>query len=285
MNPDIEFFYKKRKLARSSRPGGHSSSICGSGMVFDRLVSLIDNPDPRRIDIRASLRDPFEQWWVREFKQKAAIPVVAILDLSSSMSFSGEEKNIFFLLDFLQSLARSTYLTGDRMGLIGFDERVKKDWIFTPNRKRVLDRNKINELFSNIKLNKGHGGIRELPLWLSRESGLVFFVSDFHFSLNLFDEFLINSCRHEIVPIIIQDKVETDGWPSKGISLLSDSESGKRRLVWIGQEWKSKLLNSYNARNKKIRKICSKHGINPLFMGGKFDSKKISSYFLNGGIS
>ena len=75
-------------------------------MIFDRLVSLVENPDPRRLDIRASLRDPFEQWRVREFRQKAAIPVMAILDLSASMSFNGEEKNILSLKDFLNSLQR-----------------------------------------------------------------------------------------------------------------------------------------------------------------------------------
>jgi uncharacterized protein (DUF58 family) len=283
LNSNIEFFYKKRKLARSSRPGGHPSSIRGAGMIFDRLVSLVDNPDPRRLDIRASLRDPFEQWWVREFKQKAVIPVFAILDLSSSVSFHGEEKNIFFLKDFLKSLHRSTYLMGDRMGLIGFDKKVREDWSFQASHKRILDERQIIQLFQNIKLGKGHTGIKELPVWLPRESGLIFFLSDFHFSLNLFDDFLIKASRHEVVPIVIQDRAETDGWPSSGISVLSDSESGKKRLVWIGEEWKSKLRESYKNRNAEIKSICSKHGISPLFMSGKFAAENVSSYFLTGG--
>ena len=270
-------------MARSSRPGGHSSSVRGAGMVFDRLVTLIDNPDPRRLDIRASLRDPFEQWWVREYKQKAAIPVIAILDLSLSAGFEGEEKNIFFLESFLKSLLRSTYLMGDRVGLIAFDMEIKEEWVFQASQKRILDERKITNLFQNIKLKKGHAGIKKLPLWLGKESGLIFFISDFHFSLNLFDDFLTNSTHHEIVPIVLQDRVEKNGWPSRGISVLTDSETGKRRLVWIGDEWKKKLRASYNNRNKKIRKICSKHGILPLFMSGKFEPKKISSYFLTGG--
>ena len=111
-------------------------------MVFDRLVTLIDNPDPRRLDIRASLRDPFEQWWVREYKQKATIPVIAILDLSLSAGFEGEEKNIFFLESFLKSLLRSTYLMGDRVGLIAFDMEIKEEWVFQASEKRILEERK-----------------------------------------------------------------------------------------------------------------------------------------------
>lgn len=251
-------------------------------MVFNRLVSLVDNPDPRRLDIRASLLDPFEQWRVREFRQKATIPVTAVLDLSSSISFHGEEKNILFLYDFLKSLLRSTYSKGDRVGLIGFDKKVREDWLFRASQKGILDERKINDLFKNINLGKGHEGIKNLFLRLPKDSGLVFFLSDFHFPLDLFDEFLINSGNHEIVPIIIQDRAETDGWPNSGVSLLSDSESGRKRLVWIGEQWKKKLKESYKNRNVKIRKICSRHGVSPLFMGGKFDPKNISTYFLTG---
>jgi hypothetical protein len=282
LNSNIEFFYKKRKLARSSIPGGHSSSIKGAGMIFDRLVSLVENPDPRRLDIRASLKDPFEQWRVREFRQKAAIPVTAIIDLSASMSFHGEVKNILFLKDFLNSLQRSTHIMGDRMGLIGFDKVVKKEWLFQVSQKRILDERKIIELFKNLKLVKGHSGIKKLHSWLPREPGLVFFLSDFHFSLNLFDDFLTNTNRHEVIPIIIQDEAEVNGWPLRGLCVLSDSESGKKRLVWIGEEWRAKLKESYEKRNTKIREICNKHGISPLFMNSRFEPKNVSSYFLTG---
>ena len=283
LNSYIEFFYKKRKLARSSIPGGHLSSIRGAGMIFDRLVSLVENPDPRRLDIRASLRDPFEQWRVREFRQKAAIPVMAILDLSASMSFHGEEKNILFLKDFLHSLLRLTHVMGDRMGLIGFDKDVRKEWVFQVSQRRIIDERKIIDLFKNLKLGKGHSGIKKLHSWLPREPGLVFFLSDFHFSLHLFEEFLTNANRHEIVPVVIQDKAEVFGWPPRGLSVLSDSESRKKRLVWISEEWRVKLKESYQKRNTKIKEICSKHHISPLFMNGKFEAKNVSSYFLTGG--
>ena len=281
----MEFFYKKRRLASSSRPGGHSSSIKGAGMIFDKLVTLINNPDPRRLDIMSSLKDPYEQWWVREYRQKASIPVVALLDLSTSISFEGEYENVFFLMDFLKSLSRSAYRMGDRLGLVGFDNSIRYDWYFPPSSKRVIDDHLIEKKFKNIKFQRGHNGIKKLHALLPKEPCLIFFVSDFHFSFDLFEKFIINSPMHEIVPLVIQDYVEASGWRKNGVSLLSDSETNRKRLVWVGNDWRKKVEDSYKKRNDKIKKICSKYNISPLFMHGKFESERVSSYFLMGDLN
>ena len=285
MISQIEFFYKKRRFASSSRPGGHSSSIKGTGMIFDKLVTLINNPDPRRLDIMASLKDPFEQWWVREYRQRASIPVVALLDLSTSVSFEGENDNVFFLMDFLKSLSRSTYRMGDRLGLVGFDNSIKDDWYYPPSSKRIINNSLIEKLFKNIEFQRGHNGIKILHTLLPKEPGLVFFVSDFHISLDLFEKFIIDSPRQEIVPIVIQDLAEVSGWKKNGVSLLSDSETNRKRLVWIGNDWRKKIEDSYKNRNERIKKICSKYNIYPLFMSGKFESERVSSHFLMGDLS
>ncbi|TAN51142.1 MAG: hypothetical protein EPN21_07340 [Methylococcaceae bacterium] len=39
------------------RPGIHASRHAGSGQLFQRLAGLLDYPDPRRLDLRASLTD------------------------------------------------------------------------------------------------------------------------------------------------------------------------------------------------------------------------------------
>ena len=42
-----------------------------------------------------------------------------------------------FLKEFLKSLQRSTQVMGDRMGLIGFDNNVREEWVFKVNQKRL----------------------------------------------------------------------------------------------------------------------------------------------------
>lgn len=84
-----EIHYKVSWRATGSYPGHHSSRQKGSGLQFCIHVPLIDAPDPRRFDIRASLRDPFQQVRVRVYLQTSSIPVYVIADLSASMNFKG----------------------------------------------------------------------------------------------------------------------------------------------------------------------------------------------------
>ena len=70
-------------------PGHHRSTRGDSGFEFRGHAALLDAPDPRRLDLHASLRDPFGDWRVRVYSQRKAIPVVVVADLSASMGFAG----------------------------------------------------------------------------------------------------------------------------------------------------------------------------------------------------
>ncbi len=71
------------------RAGAHRGTLAGSGGLFRDFVSLLDYPDPRRIDLRVSVRDPFEAIHVRRFEQNSAISVYVLVDVSASMGFGG----------------------------------------------------------------------------------------------------------------------------------------------------------------------------------------------------
>ena len=76
-------------------------------MEFNRLVSLQQYPDPRRLDLRASIIDPYKRWLVREFKQKSSVSVFAIVDLSASVRFNGVQ-NGNLISKILTSVMKST---------------------------------------------------------------------------------------------------------------------------------------------------------------------------------
>ena len=81
------FSYHIGWRSRGRHPGRHASTQRGMGMEFRGHTTLLSYPDPRRIDIRQTIRDPLEQVHVRLFNQKSATPVYVICDLSGSMSF------------------------------------------------------------------------------------------------------------------------------------------------------------------------------------------------------
>ena len=87
-----EFSYHIGWRSRSRRPGRHKSNQRGMGMEFRGHTTLLAYPDPRRIDIRQTIRDPLEQIHVRLFNQKSVTPVFVLCDLSGSMQYGAKQK-------------------------------------------------------------------------------------------------------------------------------------------------------------------------------------------------
>src|SRR3954470_5019086 len=102
-----KFYYSIGWRSRARHPGSHNSNQRGMGMEFRGHTTLLSYPDPRRIDIRQTIRDPLEQVYVRIFNQKSATPVFAITDLSGSMNFGGSHRKIELAARIAESIAMS----------------------------------------------------------------------------------------------------------------------------------------------------------------------------------
>jgi uncharacterized protein (DUF58 family) len=83
-----QFFYPVPWRAHSYHAGATLTKHHGNGTDFAGYASLLACPDPKRIDIRASVRTQPQQWLVRTYLERAAIHAYAILDISSSLFFS-----------------------------------------------------------------------------------------------------------------------------------------------------------------------------------------------------
>jgi uncharacterized protein (DUF58 family) len=274
-----EFHYRLPGKAYSQRPGAHQSNMSGGGMLFRRHVSLFAHPDPRRLDVRASLRDPAEQWWVREYQQRAAIPVVTVLDLSSSMTFTGQHDTAAAASDFVHAAAWSASRMGDRFGLVGFDARLRDDCYLPVRQQRAAVDSVLEQLRDNPQRQAGHAGLLEVPAWLPRESGLIFVVSDFHWPLTVLQSFLEAVPRHHVVPVVIRDRSEFSDWPTRGFALGQDIESGERRLLWLRRSWDAAPADAYAERDQALRDLCQSFDTRPLFLRDGFSADAVSAHF------
>ena len=68
--------YRFAGHSRAIYPGAHKSHTQGDGLLFKHHQSLMAYPDPRRIDLRASVLDIFEHYQVRISEQRQHINVV-----------------------------------------------------------------------------------------------------------------------------------------------------------------------------------------------------------------
>ena len=279
MEETFDFQYKLFGSSKSSRPGSHKSSERGSGMEFNRLVSLQQYPDPRRLDLRASIIDPYERWLVREFKQRSAVSVFAIVDLSASVRFNGLQNGKALIIKILTSVMNSTRRYGDRFGLIGFDNKFRKDWFMPATQRIPVNFDTLNLQFSSGKAERGHKGLMEAPNWLPKERCLIFFISDFHFSLNLLSYFFSRTIPHQVVPIILEDEVEHSGYDRFGFAFLSDSETRRKKLVLLTKKFKDSLKENYRKRDQQLLTICRQFNSMPVKILGDFDPKVLTEHF------
>ncbi len=279
MEETSDFQYKLSGFSKSSRPGSHKSSERGSGMEFNRLVSLQQYPDPRRLDLRASFIDPYERWLVREFKQRSAVPVFAIVDLSASVRFHGLQNGKNLIAKILTSVMNSVRRYGDRFGLIGFDNKFRQDWFMPATQRVPVNFDTLNLQFPPGKTGRGHKGLMEAPNWLPKEKCLLFFISDFHISLNLLSHFFSRTISHQVVPIILEDEVEHSGYDRFGFAFLSDSETRRKKLVLLTKKFKDSLKENYRKRDQQILAICRQYNCRPAKILGDFDPKVLTEHF------
>ena len=133
MDAPEEFHYRLSGRISGQRPGSHRGSSVGAGQEFVTHLSLYDRPDPRRLDLRASLRTLHDAWLVRVNRQRAGSSVRAIVDVSASMCFGSRRPKLHVAADFIEALGMSAFRVGDAVGMMAFDVAERPE-LFMPAR-------------------------------------------------------------------------------------------------------------------------------------------------------
>lgn len=274
-----EFHYRASEPALGHFPGHHRSRRGEAGFELRGHASLLDAPDPRRLDLHASLRDPFGQWRVRVYSQRMAVPVLLVADLSASMSHAGRVRRLDVLADFTESLAASAWRTGDSFGFVGCDETARRDWFQPPTRMRGAGERIAARLRGWQPAGRSARGLLDAHRHLPRQRALVFLVSDFHLPLADVETVLKRLAPHEVVPVVLWDPAEFAPAAERGLLPLVDAESGERRLVW----WRPALRERWEARRRErhaaLVALCRRYRHEPLLLDGGFDADRVTRHF------
>jgi uncharacterized protein (DUF58 family) len=273
------FDYHINWRSRGRNPGRHASTQRGMGMEFRGHTTLLSYPDPRRIDIRQTIRDPMEQVYVRLFNQKSATPVFVICDLSGSMNFGAKKRKIKLAAEIAESIAQSASEHHDPFGFIGFDEKVREDWISTTSFKSHHAIAMAESLKDFHPAPVNCNGITEVYRYLPRERSLVFLISDFHMPNDLLEEGLSNLLKHYIVPVVLWDAAEYRNLPEFGLANVTDAESGEKRTLFIRKQLREKIIQSFENRREEIYELFMRFDMPPFYVEGDFDPDLMTDYF------
>jgi uncharacterized protein (DUF58 family) len=274
-----EFTYQIGWRTRGRHPGRHSSMQRGLGMEFRGHAPLISYPDPRRIDLRQTIRDPFDQVWVRIFNQKSSVPVYVVCDLSGSMGFSGQMRKLEIAAEITASAAYSAFRVNDPFGFVGFDEKVRDDWMFTSTTKVHGAFELTDRLAAHRPGHVAATALGDVAQFLPRERSLVLLVSDFHTPLDLLGDQLTTLMRHHVVPLVLWDAAEYRNLPEFGIASVTDCETGARRTLFLRKNYRERILQAFEDRRSALETLFMSVDMPPLFIEDRFEADDLTEYF------
>jgi uncharacterized protein (DUF58 family) len=280
MAPIRELHYRITGAATGLFPGAHRSRSGDSGFEFRGHAPLHDAPDARRLDLHASLRDPFGGWLVRLSSERRSIPVVLVADLSASMAFEGPVRKLDVLADFAASLAWSAVRSGDSFGFVGCDERIRSELMLPQTRRRGagLELARALRLFrpSGRSARALHDAHRHLPL----RRALVFLVSDFHLPLADVARVLSSLAAHDVVPVVLWQPVEFALSAANALAQVQEPESGERRWLWWRPALRERWRAAQAARREALLQVFRARRLDPLFIEGAFDADAVTRHFV-----
>jgi uncharacterized protein (DUF58 family) len=272
--------YHVRWRPSGYQPGASRGVVAGIGDQLRSVVLLRDHPDPRRLDLRASLRDPFENIWVRDFNLNSALKVIVLVDTSASMGYVGKVNRLHVAQKIASQLALSAYRSGDAFGLFAGGETLNKQCMLPPkaNRGAWLW---VNHHFAKLKAQGKHAdGLFSAIPYLPQRRCLVFVVSDFRWPAGKLKLLLKKLSHHDVVPVMLQDPAEVDELPKSGIAILRDAENGAGQFVWMRASLQKQMEDLRAQHISNVEDACRMYGGKPFVVKGEFSTALLTKYFM-----
>jgi len=284
-----EFHYRLPRRIGGWRPGSHRGSSLGAGQEFVSHMRLYDRPDPRRLDLRASLRNIQQEWLVRVNRQRSSIPVHAVVDVSASMCFGWPRSKLQIAAEFIEAAGQSTFRLGDAFGMLAFDTRERRDLVVPATVSRGIGETMAKQLrdcrgsarggVATACADGAAAGLDEAIQHLAGRRGLVFLVSDFHWPLAGMTATLDALTHAFVVPVVVWHDAEVEPPARNGLAQLRDVESGAQRSIWMRPRIREKWRKSIAARRAELDRAFALRGIRTFYVTGRFDSEALSQYF------
>ena len=273
------FDYHINWKSMGHHPGQHKSVQRGMGIEFAGHATLLDYPDPRRIDIRQTIRDPFEQIQVRIFNQRSATPVMICVDLSSSMNFGSDKTKLRYAAEIASIINNSVMAKSDAIGFIGIQDEIDPEWVARLSYKSYRTQILIDQLSNYQAKKSGHQGIKSIYQLLPKDKTLIFFISDFHMPIEDIKQGISLLSRHRVVPIILWNKSEYQDLPNFGIITINDPESGEESTIFLRKKMIQRIQQRFLERKEMLQKTFLELNAPPFFVDDIFQPLLMSEYF------
>lgn len=273
------FYYQIPWKSSSIHFGEHRGTQRGLGFEFKGNVPLIDYPDARRVDLRQTLRDPYEQVQVKLFNQDNTTPIFAVCDLSSSMQYKGQGRKLDLAKEIAASIAYSAFDKSDVFSFIAYNNHVIEDLTLSLSHHVHQSFEVIEQLGEYKKMRVSSEGILEVPEYLSQNRGLVFWISDFHMPIPMIEQALNAMYGHQVIPIVLWDDHEYKKLPKFGFGNMIDPETGLNRTIFFREAIRVQFEDAFAERKQALEALFTRFDSQAIYISGKYDPDVMSHYF------
>ncbi|MBI4442412.1 MAG: DUF58 domain-containing protein [Acidobacteria bacterium] len=255
---------------RSMRFGQSRSPVRGTGYEFETHRKYEVGEDLRRVDWNVSARMQ-EIFLKRNFEEKE-ITVFLVVDVSHSMDFStAPHSKRLRVMQVAATLGFSAVSDNCNFGFLAFSDRVEG---FEPPRKgRAHVWRTIEHLYSLHPQRRGTNwelALRFLRSRLRRMS-IVFLLSDFVTSpetkqLADLPDLKVLARKHDVVPIVFEDQIETHLPQGRGLLRLRSAESRHEVLFTLTSTHRRQFEGYVEQRKDDLRSLFYSLGMECLFL-------------------
>ena len=255
---------------RSMRFGQSRSPVRGTGYEFETHRKYEVGEDLRRVDWNVSARMQ-EIFLKRNFEEKE-ITAFLVVDVSRSMDFStATHSKRMRMMQVAATLGFSAVSDNCNFGFLAFSDRIEA---FEPPRKgRAHVWRTIERLYSVQRHRRGTNwelALRFLRSRLRRMS-IVFLLSDFVTGpetkqLADMPDLKVLARKHDVVPIIFEDQLETHLPLGRGVLRLRSAESRHEVLFTLTSAHRRQFEGFVEQRKADLRSLFYSLGMECLFL-------------------
>ncbi|WP_051378386.1 hypothetical protein [Derxia gummosa] len=296
-----EFDYRIRWRSAEVLPGAHRGLRDGPGSEFHGHVGLLGAPDPRRLDLRASLAMPGGGWLFRRTRQTSGIGVVLLADVSASMGAgaAGAVKGaaggghgispdagagrMALLARLARLTGHSARHAGDSFGLVAADTAIRDDLWLAPSRAPGAIAEIADRLDGFVPTGHGHAGLIDAADTLAGRRRLVFVASDFCWPIDDVERLLTALAPHQVQPIVLGDAAAEAVPDWRGLVEIDDAEGGAARAAWLRPSQRARWQAALADWRVGLAASFAAHGLTPLHADASLAAEDITQWLAEGG--
>ncbi len=250
----------KKILIRAKRQvfseiaGNNPSIFNGEGYDFVGLREYMAGDDIRYIDwiVTAKMKTPY----IKIFKEERELNVVIATMLNGSVYFGSKVFKQDIMAEIVALLGFSIIKNGDILNNYIFADDMKLS--YKPTKKISFVQKIVSDILDFNSLNKqaNYELMADILYKRIKKRSLIILIADFFDDI----DFKILAKKHEVVALIVRDKLEENP-PDIGLVSLSDPETGEILQSEFNKSSIKNYSNKLHKHDKKIFEIFQKSGI------------------------